>query len=113
MATIVDTDHTLNVSELGKALAVDLPHYAMPIFLRVAKKIDMTSKCHYHLLENVINLIISAATFKLKKFNLQKEGYDPSNVGSDHIFFRKNKNGDFVELTTDLYKDIVAGKVQC
>jgi hypothetical protein len=44
MATIVDADDTLNVSELGKALVVDLPHYAVPIFLRVAKKIDMTSE---------------------------------------------------------------------
>lgn len=46
MATIVDANDTLDVSDLGKALSADLPHYALPIFLRVAKKIDMTSECH-------------------------------------------------------------------
>jgi hypothetical protein len=113
MATIVDADDTLDISDLGKALAVDLPHYAMPIFLRVAKKIDMTSECCYHLLVNLFHGNVPLGTFKLKKFNLQKEGYDPSNVGSDHIFFRKNKNGEFVELTSSLYEDIITGKVQC
>lgn len=113
MATIVDADDTLDVSELGKALASDLPPYAMPIFLRVAKKIDMTSESLFFAKATFINWNIPKGTFKLKKFNLQKEGYDPSNVGSDHIFFRKNKIGEFVELTANLYQDIVTGKVQC
>jgi len=44
MATIVDMDDSLDVNELGKDLALYLPAYAQPMFLRIAKKIDMTSK---------------------------------------------------------------------
>ncbi|CAB3361053.1 Hypothetical predicted protein [Cloeon dipterum] len=95
MATIVDADDTVDISKLGKSLAKYLPPYAQPIFVRLAKKIDVTS------------------TFKLKKFNLQKEGFNPANVGSDRLYFRVSKDGDFKELTSSLYEEIVAGKVQC
>ncbi|XP_065331791.1 long-chain fatty acid transport protein 4-like [Cloeon dipterum] len=94
MATIVDADSSLNLDELAKALSSSLPSYAQPIFLRIAQKIDMTS------------------TFKLKKFNLQNEGFDPAKVGNDTLYFRRARSLHFEELTQELYGEILSGKIR-
>jgi len=44
MATIVDVDNSLDLTHVAKSLSESLPPYAQPVFLRIAKKIDMTSK---------------------------------------------------------------------
>jgi len=43
MATIVDVDNTLDLDDFARSLALSLPPYAQPIFLRIARKIDITS----------------------------------------------------------------------
>jgi fatty-acyl-CoA synthase len=48
------------------AIAVEkLPHYAVPLFVRIVKVMDLTS------------------SFKLRKLGLQEEGYDPVRCGGD------------------------------
>lgn len=44
MATIVDDDNSLDLKQVANSLNESLPAYAQPVFLRIAKKIDMTSK---------------------------------------------------------------------
>jgi fatty-acyl-CoA synthase len=56
-----------------------LPHYAVPLFVRLVKEADMTS------------------TFKLRKVDLQREGYDLSSV-SDPVFVRDETAGAYVPL---------------
>lgn len=46
----------------------NLAPYAMPVFIRIAAEARMTT------------------TFKMKKIDLQKEGYDPALVGSDKLY---------------------------
>ena len=59
-----------------------LPHYAVPVFVRLVKEADMTS------------------TFKLRKVDLQREGYDLSAV-RDPIFVRDESVGAYVRLEAD------------
>lgn len=60
MAAIHDPKGELNLASLASAVRENLPHFARPIFLRLVRGgIDITG------------------TFKLKKFRLQGEGFDP------------------------------------
>lgn len=53
------------------------------------------------------------ATFKLKKFNLQKEGFQLDCVGADLLYVRKGKDLIRYEvLDTQLYSDIVEGRLK-
>ncbi|KAF5290911.1 hypothetical protein FQR65_LT11493 [Abscondita terminalis] len=92
MAAIVDTDNSLDLKELAKGLKENLPSYAVPVFIRVMKSVPMTG------------------TYKLKKTELQTDGYDLEKV-KDQMYFYDNKSKTYVELTQQLYSDIVAGKI--
>ncbi len=59
-----------------------LPHYAQPVFLRLVAAPDMTS------------------TFKLRKVDLQREGYD-LNLVKDPIFMRQEDEKAYVALTPE------------
>jgi fatty-acyl-CoA synthase len=58
-----------------------IPSYAAPQFVRVSKAADMTS------------------TFKLRKVDLQKQGYDPV-ACNEPLFVRNDKSG-----TYEIYSD--------
>ena len=45
-------------------------------------------------------------TFKHKKVDLVKEGYNPQDV-SDPLFFIDNKNGNYINLDSNLYEKII------
>lgn len=68
-----------------------LPGYALPIFVRIQPEIEITS------------------TFKHKKVELKKEGFNPS-VVTDKLFFRDADQNQYVPLNTVLYKEIVSGE---
>ncbi|XP_014230312.1 long-chain fatty acid transport protein 1-like [Trichogramma pretiosum] len=89
MAAIVDPESLLDFKALAEGLDKSLPSYARPIFLRIVKELELTS------------------TFKLKKFNLQKEGFDPNKI-QDKVYFRAG-NKEYVEVTPQLYEDIISG----
>jgi len=59
-----------------------LAAYAAPLFVRLAKEADFTG------------------TFKLRKVDLQREGYDPRRV-KDPLFVRDEQARAYVPLTTD------------
>ncbi|XP_014090864.2 long-chain fatty acid transport protein 4 isoform X1 [Bactrocera oleae] len=86
MAAIYDPNNEVNLEVFAEKLAKVLPTYARPQFLRFLTKIDMTG------------------TFKLRKVDLQKEGFDPSNI-KDTIYFQTPK-GRYELLTPEIYEKI-------
>jgi hypothetical protein len=73
-------------------LKKNLPSFAQPVFLRFRDSIAATS------------------TFKQRKIELQKEGFDPAKV-TDPLYAR-NDDGSYQALTPELYASICEGKVQ-
>ncbi len=65
---------------LHRFAAERLAGYAMPLFVRLSREADLTT------------------TFKLRKIDLQREGYDPRRT-SDALFVRDTRAGCFVPLT--------------
>ena len=74
-------------------LAERLPEYARPLFLRIRGEIEMT------------------ATFKPKKQDLSREGYDP-NITADVIYFDDRVRQSFVKLDAVLYERLQTGNVR-
>lgn len=93
MVAISDPEKTLNLKELGQNLRKALPTYARPQFLRILEKIDMTGTC------------------KLKKVDLQKEGFDP-NVVSDKLYFLNAKTNEYEPLTVEVYEKILSQDIR-
>jgi len=87
MVAIV-TKSDIDLANLYSHLKNSLPSYAMPIILRVKKEIEITG------------------TFKHKKVDLVKEGYNPQDV-SDPLFFIDDKNGNYINLDSNLYEKII------
>ena len=50
-----------------------------------------------------------SGTYKLKKNELQNEGFDLSKI-TDPIYFLNAKLGKYVKLDGELYRNIMAGK---
>ena len=92
MAAIVARDN-LNLTALHDHIARQLPEYARPVFLRIRKDNDLTT------------------TFKQKKINLLKEGFDPRRT-SDPIYFSDPQREAFVRLDAPLYEQINSGRVR-
>ena len=59
-----------------------LPSYAAPVFVRLSSSADITS------------------TFKLKKFELQRDGYDPART-ADPLFVRDPSARDYVPVSAE------------
>jgi len=92
MAAIVAKDN-FNLALFRDHLAKRLPDYARPVFLRLRQNIDVT------------------ATFKQKKVDLVKQGFDPTAI-SDPIYFNDPAAKAFVRLDAPLYERIRAGQVR-
>ena len=72
-------------------LIQNLPPYGVPIFLRFKSKLATT------------------ATFKLKKVNLKKEGFDLENV-EDPLYVMLSHESKYIPLTKEIYENIQNGK---
>ena len=92
MAAIV-ADGELDLANLHAHLQRRLPDYARPVFLRIRGTIEVTS------------------TFKQKKIDLVKQGFDPS-LTADAIYFNDPEQRNFVMLDSTLYARICAGSVR-
>jgi fatty-acyl-CoA synthase len=90
-AVVVSEDFGL--AAFRQHLAERLPEYARPLFLRIRGAIEMT------------------ATFKPKKQDLSREGYDP-NITADPIYFDDRVRQAFVKLDAALYERLQTGKVR-
>ncbi|XP_034934364.1 long-chain fatty acid transport protein 4-like isoform X2 [Chelonus insularis] len=92
MAAIYDENGTLDINELGKNIKENVPTYARPLFIRILSKIDLTG------------------TFKLKKKDLQEEGYNPKRI-RDKLYYLDSKSG-YQLLTPEIYDQIEQGKLR-
>ncbi|KAL0849044.1 hypothetical protein ABMA28_013408 [Loxostege sticticalis] len=93
MCGIVDLDDSLDLDKLLKDMSKDLPKYARPIFIRKMASIDMTG------------------TFKIRKVDLQKEGYDPNKI-SDKLYYLDLKLDKYLPLGTEEYEKIISGQIR-
>ncbi|HYS46805.1 MAG TPA: hypothetical protein VEM35_10215, partial [Rhizomicrobium sp.] len=92
MASLV-VDGAFSLETLPARLKTRLASYARPIFLRLSPRIDVTG------------------TFKQRKVDLVREGFDPS-VIADPLYFLDPASGKYERLTPERYAEIVAGRVK-
>jgi len=90
MAALV-VDGSFELAAFRRHLAARLPAYACPLLLRLVHEIEVT------------------VSFKQKKTELVREGYDPS-VIKDAIYFNDAGKCAFVRLDEQLYNLIQAGQ---
>ena len=82
-----------DMKALKAHIEANLPHYAQPVFLRLSDESDTTS------------------TFKFKKTNLVKAGFNPANI-SEPIYFANPASGDYEEVTPEIFKKICSGVIR-
>ncbi len=92
MVAIV-TDDRFDLVEFKDHLARRLPAYACPAFVRICATLDSTE------------------TFKQKKQDLIRAGFDPHRV-TDPLFFRDPKSGAFLALDAASYARISEGSIR-
>jgi fatty-acyl-CoA synthase len=92
MAAIV-CDGQCDLGALHAHLGANLPDYARPLFLRIQPKIEVTG------------------TFKQKKVDLVREGFNPA-ATADPIYFNDSQAKAFVRLDPALYQRIESGDVR-
>ncbi|CAG7699633.1 unnamed protein product [Allacma fusca] len=91
MAAIVDPSASLDLGVLASGVQSKLPAYARPLFLRLTKQIETTG------------------TFKLKKLDMQKEGFDILSIAEPIYFYQ---GGKYVRLAEPLYHQILSGDLR-
>ena len=92
MAALV-TDETFALAGLRQHLRERLPDYARPLFVRLTDGIDVTG------------------TFKQKKLDLVREGFDPA-ATRDPVFFSDAQSASFIRLDAALHARIVTGEIR-
>ncbi|MGA2057272.1 MAG: long-chain-acyl-CoA synthetase [Bradyrhizobium sp.] len=92
MAAVV-IDASFDLAEFSDHLSRRLPAYACPVFVRLCAALDSTE------------------TFKQKKQDLVRAGFDPRNV-ADPLFFRNPKSGSFLPLDADHFSLLTEGTIR-
>jgi fatty-acyl-CoA synthase len=92
MAAVV-AEHKLDLAALREHLVRSLPDYARPSFLRIRTELEVTG------------------TFKQRKLDLVREGFDPL-ATTDAIFFNDPLKRSFNRLDATLYERIRSGAVR-
>ena len=82
-ALIVDNADGFDGRAFFEHCSARLASYAQPVFLRLSRQADMTS------------------TFKLRKVDLQRDGYDPADAKDDPLLVRDDAQKSFVLLNDD------------
>jgi len=93
MISLHDPQEEIDLGQLAEGIKKKLPAFAWPLFVRLVENLDITG------------------TFKLRKFNLQKEGFDPSII-SDKLFFLHPKTGTYEILNAELFNSIITGAIR-
>ncbi|GIY42352.1 long-chain fatty acid transport protein 1 [Caerostris darwini] len=93
MVAISDAEHKVDLKVLLRELWQSLPPYAVPLFVRICDTLEATG------------------TFKLKKVDLQKEGFDPSII-KDPLYYLDKKQGAYLPLDADTYNNICSGQIR-
>ena len=86
MASIVTGDD-FSIGGLYEHLAEQLPKYSIPVFIRIAEEIEITG------------------TFKYKKTDLVKDGFDPS-VVKDKMYFASLDQNNYMDLDQNSFQKI-------
>lgn len=92
MASLV-TSGTLDMEALHAHVCGALPHYARPVFLRIGQETDTTG------------------TFKFKKTNLVKDGFNPENI-SDALFVASPISGRYEPINDVMFTKIMNGDLR-
>jgi fatty-acyl-CoA synthase len=92
MAALVATD-ALDLESLGHRIDSELAAYARPLFIRFLPEMEITG------------------TFKHRKVDLVREGFDPSKI-SDPLYFRDPEKGCYLPLDLGTYERIQAGQIR-
>ena len=92
MAALVVADG-FDLAALRRHLDASLPPYARPVFLRVRTELEMT------------------ATFKHRKDELARAGYDPA-ATADAIWFDNPRTQVYVRMDAELFARIQGGTVR-
>ncbi len=79
-----------DLAGLRTFLVRELPAYARPLFIRIQPAIETTG------------------TFKYRKVDLVREGFDPSKTEQE-IWFEQPERDDYVRITPELYAQIQSG----
>ena len=95
MAAIVDSDDEkkVNLDNLAQQLYLSLPSYAVPVFIRLIKSVDLTG------------------TFKLQKVRLRKEGFSQEQV-SDPLFVLERGQKVYIPFTPEVYQKLARGAMR-
>ena len=93
MAAIVDAEKKIDLNQLALGFKSKLPSYARPLFLRVVENVPLTG------------------TFKLKKRDLQIDGYNMEKI-KDDLYFLDTKTETYMALNKDLYCKISKGTMR-
>jgi fatty-acyl-CoA synthase len=92
MAAIV-VDDRFDVREFQRHIARRLPAYAQPVFVRISATLETTE------------------TFKQKKHQLAREGFDPR-VVTDPLCFRDPNSGAYRSIDAEAYARILDGSIR-
>lgn len=92
MASIV-SEQEIDLQALKAHVNAALPHYARPVFLRLSQESETTG------------------TFKFKKTNLVKAGFNPANV-SDPLYVAQGNEASYTAITPKVYEDILSGELR-
>jgi fatty-acyl-CoA synthase len=80
-------EHTFDGRIFFKEASESLPHYAMPLFVKITESSDLT------------------ATFKLRKVDLQKQGYDPQSC-KDELFVLDTRQETYVKYSIQALENL-------
>ncbi len=86
-------DHRFDIAALHQYLAERLPSYAQPVLIRIRDRLDVTD------------------TFKLKRNELVRDGFDPAIV-SDRLLYRDAAGTTYRELDAGNFAAIVEGRLR-
>jgi fatty-acyl-CoA synthase len=92
MAALVVDEH-FDLGVFRAHVAAQLPAYARPVFVRLVPALDLTG------------------TFKPRKVELVREGYDPAQV-SDPLYVVDARSGAYVPLDREQHAAIAAGRLR-
>lgn len=93
MAAVVDPESKISFETLAQSLKQLLPSYAIPVFLRIVHKVEVTG------------------TFKLQKSTLKKEGFDIGII-EDKLFYFDPKAIMYFALDESKYEKVIRGEIR-
>jgi len=91
--TAIVVDEQFDLKRFKKHLLQRLPAYACPVFVRICTSLETTE------------------TFKQKKQDLIRSGFDPARV-TDPLFFLDSRSGDFLVLDAGCHAQILDGSIR-